>query len=386
MPQLWEEKTGQVSRFIHGDVLFGKLRPYLAKAFCAEFDGICTTELLVLEPTHYQRRYLLYLLLSDGFISQADQSTYGARMPRTDWEFIGNLYLPVPSTNEQTVIGAYLDRETERIDALVAKQRELIERLDEYSSALITRAVTKGLPPNTAKAAGLDPEPPMKPSGVDWLGTIPNKWGLQRLGFALADSTAGGTPSTDREDYWAETDECGIPWVAIADMSNGRTVERTSKAVTELGISDTRLKILPRQTIIYSMYASIGVVAILGLAAVTNQAILGLQPRDHIAKPWLYWWLQALRGPVASLTRDNTQANLNADTVHRLPILIPAIDEQLAIAAYLDRETARLDELRGKAEQLIERLREYRTALISAAVTGKIDVRDAVDALAEVRD
>ena len=106
--------------FTAGDVLFGKLRPYLAKAFTAEFGGLCSAEFLVLKPLAYERRYLLHALLTDGFVSLVDSSTYGAKMPRASWDFVGAALLPLPPVGEQRSIAAFLDRETERIDALVA--------------------------------------------------------------------------------------------------------------------------------------------------------------------------------------------------------------------------------------------------------------------------
>jgi len=117
------------------------------------------------------------------------------------------------------------------------------------------------------------------------------------------------------------------------------------------------------------MYASVGAVAILGLAAVTNQAILGLVPREHVTTPYLYWWLHALRGQVSSLTRNNTQANLNAEIVHNFPILLPPVCEQNAISVFLDSETARIDSLILMQELLVERLDEHRMALVTRVVT-----------------
>ncbi|MXY68199.1 MAG: hypothetical protein F4Y47_06530 [Acidobacteriia bacterium] len=206
-------------------------------------------------------------------------------------------------------------------------------------------------------------------SGVEWLADIPGHWGLTRLGMALSDSVAGGTPNTSADHYWAESDEDGMPWVAIGDMSDGGIVDCTEKSVTEAGLMDARLQPLPPGTIVYSMYASVGAVAVLGITAVTNQAILGLIPSNDVESPYLYWWLHALRSPVSALTRSNTQANLNADTVHRFPILVPPLEEQEQIGAYLDRETARIDKLITMQESLIERLDEYRTALITRVVT-----------------
>ena len=136
------ESESTVSHFCVGDVLFGKLRPYLAKAVIAYGDGVCTTELLVLRPNSMDSGYLLSCLLLDGFIKTVDASTFGAKMPRADWTFISNLLLPEPPAVEQQAIAAYLDTETARIDALLAHVQDEIKLLQELRAATITDAVT----------------------------------------------------------------------------------------------------------------------------------------------------------------------------------------------------------------------------------------------------
>ncbi len=125
-----------------GDVLFGKLRPYLAKVLMPNFKGRCTGELLVLRPRKYDTRFLQYLLLADNFINNVDASTYGAKMPRAEWDFIGNLKPPLPPHPQQTTIADFLDQETTRIDALKTKINRAIELLREKRTALISAAVT----------------------------------------------------------------------------------------------------------------------------------------------------------------------------------------------------------------------------------------------------
>ncbi|MFA7234693.1 MAG: hypothetical protein WC076_11345, partial [Terrimicrobiaceae bacterium] len=134
--------TGTANAFKAGHTLFGKLRPYLAKACNPDFDGLCSTELLVLNGIEFDRDSLRYALLSDGFIKLVDSSTYGSKMPRASWDFIGNCVLPIAPSAEQRSIAAFLDRETGRVDRLVAKKRELIERLKEKRTALISDCVT----------------------------------------------------------------------------------------------------------------------------------------------------------------------------------------------------------------------------------------------------
>lgn len=213
------------------------------------------------------------------------------------------------------------------------------------------------------------PYPQYRDSRVEWLGFTPEHWKVHRLGFALAAVVGGGTPDTSNEAYWAEVDEEGMPWVAISDMSAGGTVLTTKKRVTSLGLMTARLQPLSPDTVIYSMYATVGAVARLGIRAVTNQAILGLLPGESLLRSFLYWWLTGIRQPVLAVTRSNTQSNLNAETVGKLPLALPPLDEQRAISDFLERETSRVDALARRYRRLIERLEEYRTALITRTVT-----------------
>ncbi|HOL22923.1 MAG TPA: restriction endonuclease subunit S, partial [bacterium] len=129
--------------FKKGDVLFGKLRPYLAKCIIADFDGRCTSELLVLKTTSYiLPKYLHFFMLSPKFIDVVNSSTYGAKMPRASWDFIGNLEIPLPSIKEQEDIVEYLTEFISRIDDLISDINTQIQKLKEYRQSLISEAVT----------------------------------------------------------------------------------------------------------------------------------------------------------------------------------------------------------------------------------------------------
>jgi len=213
------------------------------------------------------------------------------------------------------------------------------------------------------------PYPEYKDSGVEWLGEIPAHWEVKRLKDCLLRLESGGTPESDNFDYWTD-DESGTPWVAISDMTRAFHVRETAKRLTEQGLRSKRLPILPSGTLLYSMYASLGKVALLKIDAVVNQAILGLVTRDDLAsRDYLRWWLEFMQGHVQMLSSSNTQDNLNAYEVRKMPVFVPGPDAQSAIAAFLDRETARIDALVAKKERLIELLQQKRTALISRAVT-----------------
>jgi len=159
-------------KFQVDDVLLNKLRPYLAKVYHADFEGVSSGELLCLRPSEAVfPRFLFYVLVSKGFIDSIDAETFGSKMPRADWEIVGHQPLPLPALETQRRIAQFLDGKTAQIDALIEKKRALLDRLAEKRQALITRAVTKGL----------NPDAPMKPSGIDWLGAVAREIGQHSM-------------------------------------------------------------------------------------------------------------------------------------------------------------------------------------------------------------
>ena len=141
---LQTESESTVNVFYKGDVLFGKLRPYLAKSVVADTDGVCSSEFLVLRPEDgVESGYLNRALLMGGVIKTIDAATFGAKMPRADWRFIGELKLPVPTLDEQIAIADYLDTETARIDDLIREKDELIALLREAHAAAFSTAIAR---------------------------------------------------------------------------------------------------------------------------------------------------------------------------------------------------------------------------------------------------
>ena len=364
---------GAANAFEVGDVLFGKLRPYLAKAVCADFDGVCSTEFLVLKSRDYERRYLLYLLLTDGFISHVDSSTYGAKMPRASWDFIGDSLLPVPPLDEQRDIAAFLDRETERIDSLIAKKRLLIERLQEYRTALITRTVTRGLPPEAARAAGLDPSPRLKPSGVEWLGDVPEHWDVRRLRFV---ASINDDALTDGEDPLRS-----ISYVDISSVDATLGVTRFDEMVFEDAPSRARRLVQDGDTIVSTVRTYLRAIAPITnpkpeMVVSTGFAVVRPINLDADFASWVLRE-QGLVDEIVARSVGVSYPAINAPEIGNLAVPIPPVGERRAIADFLEMSTRLNDELRHQIENAIERLLEYRAALITAAVTGKIDVRGA---------
>ena len=171
IPAETEYDPGLYDIYREGDVLFSKLRPYLAKALIADDNGFCTGELEVISDYLGDKRFLFYYLLSDGFLKMVDASTYGTKMPRANWEYIKNLQIPVVPCWEQCAIADYLDAQCAKIDSVIADIEKQIEILQKYKKSLITEAVTKGL----------DQSISMKDSGIEWIGKIPSHWRVIRI-------------------------------------------------------------------------------------------------------------------------------------------------------------------------------------------------------------
>lgn len=279
------------------------------------------------------------------------------------------MVVPIPSIAEQSAIAAFLDRETARIDALVAEQEKLIALLAEKRQAVISHAVTKGL----------DPDAPMKESGVEWLGEVPRHWlaGQIRI-FARLES--GHTPSRQHPEYW---ENCTIPWFSLADVwqirDNGvRYVTETNELVSELGLANSSARLLPKGTVILSRTASVGFSAIMGCDMATTQDFANWICGDKLLPEFLLAALRGMQSEFSRLMMGSTHKTIYMPDIAKLAIGLPPMREQKAIVAFLDRETARLDALTAEARRAIDLLKERRAALISAAVTGRIDVRGLV--------
>jgi len=368
--------TGTANAFKAGHTLFGKLRPYLAKACNPNFDGLCSTELLVLHGVEFDRACLCYALLSDGFIKLVDSSTYGSKMPRASWDFIGNCVLPIAPPAEQRDIAAFLDRETGRVDRLVAKKRELIERLKEKRTALISRTVTRGLPPAAARAASLPENPPLKPSGLDWLGDIPEHWEALRVRRCAKRIQTGGTPPTAEERYY---EEGTVPWFGPGSFDDHIVVSQPIKLLNASAVEEGAARLFAAgATMVVTIGATVGKVSSLTEAGSCNQQITVIEfDQQHIHPRFATYQLKRLEPALRASAPSATLPILDQGEIADIALGVPPLPEQAAIAAYLDTETAKLDALVVKVEAAVERLQEYRTALISAAVTGKIDVRRA---------
>ena len=314
-------------------------------------------------------RYILLYTKATAFEDFVHAIAISSTIDNVNAAKFSNAFMPLPPLPEQHAIAAFLDRETAKTDALVAKKERLIELLQEKRTALISRAVTKGL----------DPDAPMKDSGVDWLGEIPAHWEVKRLKHMLKKIGSGKTPSGGAERYVAE----GVMLLRSQNVHFGKLrLEDVAyiDAQTDNGMSGSRVQ--EGDVLLNITGASLGrscVARLRGAAANVNQHVCILRLHRHHAQPEFLAYTvesQALQDQIFNNEDGVSRDALNFEQIGELVIARPDIVEQRAIAEYLNRETAESDALGSKIRDAIDRLKELRTALISAAVTGRIDVRE----------
>jgi type I restriction enzyme, S subunit len=278
---------------------------------------------------------------------------------------LDNVDMPVPPSAEQAAIAAFLDRETAKIDALIAEQQRLIELLQEKRQAVISYAVTKGL----------NPDAPMKDSGIEWLGEVPEHWDVRKF-RTLANVVRGSSPRPAGDPTLFDGDF--MPWVTVAEITKDESkwLLETSAFLTELGATNSRF--FEPHTLLYSNSgATLGVPKILGIRACANDGVIGfLDLSDDADISFLYFFLYSITEAIREKVKQGSgQPNLNTDIVKDLTVALPPKSEQLAVTGFVEDICAKFDALSSDASRAIALLQERRSALISAAVTGQIDVR-----------
>jgi type I restriction enzyme S subunit len=331
-------------------------KPIITKIKCCIHDGF------VYFPDLKANQEFIYYIFNSGqpYLGLGKMGT----QLNLNTETVGGITIGLPPLPEQQAIANFLDYKTKQLDALIAKKETLLEKLDEKRTAIISHAVTKGLDPNV----------PMKDSGIEWLGEIPEHWEVKRFKFLLSEPFKYGANEA------AEINDPNLPrYIRITDVKDdGSLREDTFRSLPENIAKDYLLEegdiLLARsgatvgKTFIYSK--SWGKAAYAGY--LIRARVSGQNSSDFIYKflqSKLYFdW-------VKSIFIQATIQNISAEKYSNLFITTPPLPEQQAIANFLDHKTKQIDQQKLKIQQAIDRLKEYRTALITNAVTGKIDVR-----------
>lgn len=284
-------------------------------------------------------------------------------------ETFSNIEMPCPSYEEQQEIANFLDHETAKIDTLITKQEKLIELLKEKRQAVISHAVTKGL----------NPHAPMKDSGVEWLGEVPEHWGVGRVKNLAKLISKGTTPSTIGGGFIDE----GIRFLKGENIGKSLFVNLspTFYISEEVDAQLSRSRLQENDVLVIIAGATTGKASILTkelLPANTNQAVSFIRPKKTIYSKLIALWLSTeyAQRIIWMGAVQAAQPNLSMEDLGNLPIVLPNEDEVIPLLNEIDRKIEQFDALTLKANSAIELMKERKTALISAAVTGKIDVRD----------
>jgi len=308
-------------------------------------------------------KYLMYLLEIAGHSKWLDILCNKATIAHFTGEKFGWLAVSLPPAKEQIAIADFLDRETARIDALIEKKKQQIALLKEKRIALISHAVTNGLDSNAA----------MKDSGVEWLGAIPAHWEASRMKRVCSPYGLYGA-NLSADNYM----DAGIRFIRTTDITNDGRLIRGGVSLPEELVGDYMLS---DGDVLISRSGTIGRSFLYDSHSHGSCCYAGylvrFVPTSRVLPRFLFLFTKtrAFAGYIQSMAISSTIENVNAEKYANTPLPLPALSEQAAIVAFLDKETARIDALTEKVKQSVDLLREYRTALISASVTGKIDVR-----------
>ena len=355
-----------------GDVLVSTVRTYLkaiAPIVNPPSNLVASTGFAVVRPRHeLEPGFLKYALQEEHFIQQVISRSTGVSYPAINASDVAKISLNLPGSSEQLAIATFLDHETAKIDALIAEQQRLIELLQEKRQAVISHAVTKGL----------NPDAPMKDSGVEWLGEVPEHWDVKSCrNIASIGRGASPRPAGDSRYFGGDF----IPWVTVAEITKDCSMGlcSTEQYLTEEGAANST--VFSSGTVIYSNSgATLGVPKILKIDCCANDGVVGFRGLDLSLRPeFLYHFLWQLTDSIREWAKQGQgQPNLNTDIIKSIKIPLPPLEEQVDILRKLDEDLFVFDSLVSEADKAQLLLGERRSALISAAVTGQIDVRGLV--------
>ncbi|MGP5336360.1 restriction endonuclease subunit S [Psychrobacter maritimus] len=365
---VFENAPSRAKRIVQdGDVIISTVRTYLeaiAPINNPPENMIVSTGFAVIRPNEYlYKGYAAYCLRAKGFIKEVVSLSVGVSYPAINATDLVSINIPSLPFNEQTQIANFLDHETAQIDTLIEKQQTLIQLLKEKRQAVISHAVTKGL----------NPDAPMKESGVEWLGEVPEHWKVAKLKFYTNQIVDGAhfTPTyTDK----------GIPFLRVTDIHNDSIDMNSIKYIPRHEHEALIKRCNPQKgDLLLSKNGTIGIPKVIDweweFSIFVSLCLIKFKETltSHYAE--YFFKSHEIKEQISGLVKQSTVINLHLDKIQNFWFAIPPVSEQHETVNVLNTKIEKFDGLIGKAEKAIQLMQERRTALISAAVTGKIDVR-----------
>jgi type I restriction enzyme S subunit len=343
-----------------GDVLFGKLRPYLAKSWLADRPVFASTELLCLRPrAGVDSRWLAYLVASSPVVEWAVATSDGTKMPRTSWEKLAEYRIEIPPLARQRAIADYLDRETARIDALIEKKQRMLTLLEEKFLEAVRNQVT----------GGISFDDPLDIRSKDVIN-LRTGWAPVKLGQDLSFGS-GTTPRAGDERYYGGH----IPWIVTGDLSDDLLRAVTGSVTPDALAEFSALQVHPAGALIVAMYgATVGRLAVSGFPAAVNQACCVMHSGTRLRTWFVFYYLLSHRPVLMERAVGAGQPNISQEILRSLRIPAPDLEVQDRIVAMLNDVHTRVDRLVSTIRTQIGLLQERRQALITAAVTGELEI------------
>jgi type I restriction enzyme S subunit len=364
-------------KMVHrGDFVINSMNYGIGSYGASAYDGVCSPVYIVMKPRQnvVESGFAFRVFEDKSFQAYAQSLGNGILAHRCaiSWDDLKGISVGIPPVDEQRAILEFLDRETAKIDALIAEQQRLIELLQEKRQAVISHAVTKGLNPNA----------PMKDSGVEWLGEVPEHWDIKRIKHLSKAISKGTTPST----IGAEFTPSGIRFIKAENITSTGV-----EPLPEFFISDETNQELSRSILFGGEVLVVIAGATTGKSAVipkeicpanTNQAVCFIRTKCAIASSFINHWLsqKSVQNHIAIGSVQSAQPNLSMEDLGNIPIALPPLEEMRQITSLCDLRRADAEVSAAESSKLVELLKERRSALISAAVTGQIDVRGLAEA------
>jgi type I restriction enzyme S subunit len=356
-----------------GDIVFNKLRTWQGGLGASRFDGIVSPAYFVCRPRPTtEPRYLHYLLRSRVYLEELTRISKWMPPSQFDisWDDLRSLAIPLPPLTIQRAIAKYLDRETARLDALIEARRRMVELLHERWQIVIHLAAAGRL----ARAAGS-----RRPTSIPWLADVPSYWREGLLKFA-ANLGTGHTPSRSHPEWWVDLT---IPWITTGEVAQMRSdaieyISETRERISELGMANSSATLHPAGTVVLCRTASAGYSAIMGRDMATSQDFATWTCGPLLRPRFLLLCLRVMRKDLLGrLAMGSTHKTIYMPDIESIKIPIPPLDEQDDLVAAAYSEHGQLDQLGSRIDAQIVLLRERRQALITAAVTGQLDISEA---------
>lgn len=347
-----------------GDLMISRLNEPVGRC-CIVPEGeeyyVVAVDNVILRPNHsFHKKYLLYCMNTTGYARAALMAASGTTMQRISRTSLGNMAVPVASYEEQFLIADYLDKKCAEIDAIIAAKEKTNELLKERRQSIIYEAVTKGL----------DPTVPMKDSGIEWIGEIPESWNCKKIKYAFS-LVAGATPKSGNEEYW----DGDIIWITPADYTTEDIyIYEGHKTITTEGLNSCATTMIPEESIVFSKRAPIGLVAINKVPLCTNQGCISCIPNKDIDSKFYYYVMSAFTKEFDLFGSGTTFKEISAEAFANFVLPNTRIEEQIEIAEYLDLKCQEINDLISSNNATIEKLKEYRQSVIYEAVTGKVEI------------